>query len=266
MSKSMNEATHENLMKVVERAVRPLRAGTARKLAMREELLGHLTANYEEELARQTDDKAALAAAIDRFGNPAELSRELAGSLTWFDHVAWASERCGAAIEGTFVWQRGESFAPFAFRSGGCVTLLNLLFFLLTVAVVWLDGGDRFDPTFASFNRFTFTLFATMTAGGVALLWAIQSTYAAAYRSGRERRWLMVAIGLAGWTGLVVLVGAAFWLGITLDIGAVFASLPRIALCTAAVLPPCVLLVVWAAAHSTKQNELYERWSRLECE
>src|SRR4029453_2663722 len=56
MSKSMNEATHENLMKVVERAVRPLRAGTARKLAMREELLGHLTANYEEELARQTED------------------------------------------------------------------------------------------------------------------------------------------------------------------------------------------------------------------
>jgi hypothetical protein len=169
-------------------------------------------------------------------------------------------------IDRAFSWGRGESFAPFAFRSGGCVTLLHLLFFLLTVAVVWLDGGDRFDPTFASFNRFTFTLFATMAAGEIALLWAIQSTYDAAYRSGRKRPWLAVAIGLAGWTGLVVLVGAAFWLGITLSIGAVLARLPRIALTTAAVLPPCVLLVVWAAAHSAKQNDPYQRWSRLKCE
>lgn len=266
MSESMSETVHENLMKAVERAVRPLRAGTVRKLAMREELLGHLTATYEEELARQTDDKAALAAAIGRFGNPAELSRELAGALTPFDRLVWASERCGAVIESTFSWRRGESFVPFAFRSGGCVTLLNLLLFFFVVAVVWLDGGDRFDPTFASFNRFTFTLFATMTAGEIALLWAIQSTYVVAYRSGRKRRWLAVAIGLAGWTGLVVLLGATFWLGITLDMGAVLARLPRIALTTAAVLPPCVLLVVWAAAHCAKQNEPYQRWSRLECE
>lgn len=261
----MNETMNETLMKVVERAVRPLHAGKVRKLAMREELLGHLTVIYADESARRTDERAALAAAIERFGNPAELSRELAGSLTWRDHWVWLSERWAIAIDRTFAWLSGESFARFALRSGGAIAKLNLLLFLLVFVVVWLNG-DRFDATFASFNRYTFTLFASMLVSEIAFLWAIQSTYVAAYRSDRPRRWLAVASGLAGWTALLVLVSAAFWFGITLNVESVFEQLPRIALCTAATLPLVLLLAAWAAAHSARQNEPYQRWSRLECE
>ena len=44
---------------------------------MREELLAHLTAIYEEEKARLHDSAAAISEAKKRFGNPQELSREL---------------------------------------------------------------------------------------------------------------------------------------------------------------------------------------------
>ena len=47
-------------MKTVERAVRPVRAGTVWKRKTREELLSHLTAIYVEERPRLQDPKAAM--------------------------------------------------------------------------------------------------------------------------------------------------------------------------------------------------------------
>lgn len=266
MNQSMHQTTQESLMKVVERAVRPLRAGKVRKLAMREELLGHLTALYSEESARGIDEPAALAAARERFGDPAELAQELAGSLTWRDRWAWLKERWAVAIDRTFAWQRGESFARFAFRSGAIIAALNLLLFLLVFVVVRLDdwlGGDRFDATFASFNRYTFTLFASMAVNAVALLWGIQSMYHVTFRSDRPRRWLAVATGLAGWTALFVFVGAAFWFGITLSLESVLERLPRDTLLTAVTMPLILFLTARVTQHSLQQNLPYERWSRL---
>jgi len=65
----------------VERAVRPLRANNRRKDRMREELLAHLQELYHEELARLIDPSAALDQAMRRFGDPAELRRELQDSV-----------------------------------------------------------------------------------------------------------------------------------------------------------------------------------------
>jgi hypothetical protein len=65
----------------VERAVRPVRAFECRKLRTREELLAHLTSAYEEERACRSDDREALAEALRRFGEPAELTRELQASV-----------------------------------------------------------------------------------------------------------------------------------------------------------------------------------------
>lgn len=64
-------------MKIVERAVRPLHADSARKRKMRDELLSHLSAIYDDELARHNDPLAAVEAAAQRFGNPSELTVEL---------------------------------------------------------------------------------------------------------------------------------------------------------------------------------------------
>jgi hypothetical protein len=64
-------------MKIVERAVRPLLANMSRKRRMRDELLAHLSAIFDEEFGRCKDPKAALEAAGKRFGDPAELTAEL---------------------------------------------------------------------------------------------------------------------------------------------------------------------------------------------
>jgi hypothetical protein len=71
------DSTTLALMKIVERVVRPLRADSARKRRMRDELLAHLSVIYDEELALLGDPIAAIEAAAQRFGNPEELTVEL---------------------------------------------------------------------------------------------------------------------------------------------------------------------------------------------
>ena len=80
-------------LKYVERIVRPVRCTTPRKRKMREELLAHLTAIYDEELSRLSDPDAAWATAAERFGMPAELTCELQRSLSWSERVSYYVER-----------------------------------------------------------------------------------------------------------------------------------------------------------------------------
>src|SRR6185436_19948483 len=88
------------LRKQIERAVRPVQAGKDRKLAMREELLAHLTAIYTEERERQPDDQAAMAAALERFGEPAALTTELNASVG-------SAARIGFYVDGGEDWFNG---------------------------------------------------------------------------------------------------------------------------------------------------------------
>ncbi len=74
----------------VERVVRPVWAGASRKRRMRQELSAHLTAAYEEERARLGDDRVALNLALARFGDPAELTRELQAAVPWWERVLFA--------------------------------------------------------------------------------------------------------------------------------------------------------------------------------
>jgi len=83
----MNDQVLQSLRAPVERAVRPLRASIRFKRHAREELLGHLVEVFEQELAATGDEQVALARAQSRFGEPAELTAELAGSVSKFDPV-----------------------------------------------------------------------------------------------------------------------------------------------------------------------------------
>jgi hypothetical protein len=83
----MNESTQAQLKILVERAVRPVRASTSRKLKMREELLAHVTSVFEEELARLANEQAALERTAQRFGNPAELTGQLQASVPTSDFL-----------------------------------------------------------------------------------------------------------------------------------------------------------------------------------
>jgi hypothetical protein len=78
------------LMVQVERAVRAVHASPARKRRMRQELLAQLTGLVEEEKARGGDEQEALARALQRFGDPAGLSRDLQASVPRLER--WLSQ------------------------------------------------------------------------------------------------------------------------------------------------------------------------------
>jgi hypothetical protein len=129
----MNESTLTLLKIVVERAVRPVRAGARRKDRMREELLAHLTGIYDQEHARLGDEGAARDEAIRRFGEPAALTRGLQESLTRKDRLTWFVERC-------IGWRAQESAAWHTLRLA--VTVLVLLgACLLAMDALWLTDA-----------------------------------------------------------------------------------------------------------------------------
>src|SRR5262249_19674230 len=86
-SASMNESTLTQLKIIVERAVRPVRASTSRKRKMREELLAHVVGVLEEEAAKPGPTQAAVERTARRFGNPAEVTGQLQGSIPASDVI-----------------------------------------------------------------------------------------------------------------------------------------------------------------------------------
>src|SRR6478672_11130011 len=122
-------------MKIVERAVRPLQASTPRKRKMREELLTHLSAIYDQELVRLRNPTAALAAAAERFGNPDELAEQLQAVLPFYERIDFSIERW-------FAWRAPESVAKYALRQsvlafGICATIFPLLFVGIILRYGW---------------------------------------------------------------------------------------------------------------------------------
>jgi hypothetical protein len=83
----MNESTLVQLKIIVERAVRPVRATIGRKRKMREELLAHVSAVFEEE-AKLGDEAAALERTAQRFGAPDLLTRQLQAAVPARDRMA----------------------------------------------------------------------------------------------------------------------------------------------------------------------------------
>lgn len=98
----MTDSSLTQLKVLVERAVRPVRASTSRKRAMREELLGHVTAVHAEELAVHGEEAAALERTAARFGDPAQLTAQLQASLPLGERLEWFFEQ-------RFGYRLGES-------------------------------------------------------------------------------------------------------------------------------------------------------------
>lgn len=89
MSQAPSGSCPRELMILVERVVRPLPIPLARRKRLRTEFLLHLQAIYAEELTRANDHETALARTRERFGDPADLSRELRGTVRWWER--WLS-------------------------------------------------------------------------------------------------------------------------------------------------------------------------------
>jgi hypothetical protein len=123
----MNEFTLTQLKILVERAVRPVRASTARKRKMREELLAHVVGVFEEEAARLGDEQAALARTRERFGQAAELTGQLQASVP-------RSDRIGRFAEDLVGYGSGESALRLAAQAAAAAGAVS--FILLGIAIL----------------------------------------------------------------------------------------------------------------------------------
>ena len=121
-------------LRLIERTVRPVQAGTPRKLKMREELLAHLESIYAEELARTQNPDTALAAAAHRFGNPADLTRELQSTVPAHERLSWHLER-------RFGWRAPEHASKYLLRfTLQFLAFFGILFTIFAAVVVAIDG------------------------------------------------------------------------------------------------------------------------------
>jgi hypothetical protein len=122
-------------MVAVERAVRPVQASGKCKDRMREELLAHLTAIYDEEYARLGDEAAARAEAIRRLGEPAALTAELQASVPvkgWIDYQ----------LERLFGWHAPESAVRYTFRLAVLILIFSVVLSTPVVLTIALTNSD----------------------------------------------------------------------------------------------------------------------------
>ncbi len=120
--------------KIVEIAVRSTRASVTRKRIIREELLAHLAFTVEDELSREDDCISAMEEAARRFGDPAELGRELEATLP-------PAARIAGSLERRFGWRPPESAARLSLRLGAqAFCLIATVCMLLVAGVALLDG------------------------------------------------------------------------------------------------------------------------------
>lgn len=246
------------LRKHVERAVRPLPATEQRKLRIREELLTHLAGIYHSE-REKLDESAAIAAACERFGSPAELQRELTASLPLTERMASVVERYERAQDR--FWSRGsnESLLRYLARS---VTWIALLTFLLTFGVVGafsLIGGPPDDE---STYMLLAKMFPLLVLGETsALLAALAIDHLTARQVGL-RRWLILALHGIGWSALLTTATFGFWWWIS---GQPFsaAQATRVSLSIVAAVCFVIIAVAFACDHTRRRKATYDAWRLL---
>lgn len=246
----MNEA----LMKHVERAVRPVCAGWQRKLAMREELLAHLTAIYHEELLRSGDEQTALAQAMARFGEPAALSRELERSLNPWQRL---DARVAGFLEPYLEPGMDESLLRFGSRVLlAMVVYASVIFGLVVLGLPATSDAAPDSAGIAVGFRALLLIAFSVTAIQVAL-------HAAARALSRGQSFRMLAIaGVA--SALLILLTGIFWWSVAFDLTSWWANLPRLALPMLLLLPPLIVWCAWLIEKSRPSRESLRRWTTLE--
>jgi hypothetical protein len=122
----MNESTLTQLKILVERVVRPVRATTSRKRKMREELLAHVTAVFEEE-AKLHEESVALARMAARFGDVGELTRQFQAAVPARDALACAMESFVGLTMQEPVWRLALRYAVVVGVLCACLLAASIL-------------------------------------------------------------------------------------------------------------------------------------------
>jgi len=96
----MNDSTLNQLEAIVESVVRAVRVSAFRKQEIREELLTHVWAVFDEEMRVAGAEGAALQRTVERFGNLTELTHQLQESITASGFVGWLVEQAWLRVRG----------------------------------------------------------------------------------------------------------------------------------------------------------------------
>lgn len=247
------------LRKQVERAVRPLRATERTKLRIRQELLAHLSDIYQEELSKSRSEGDAMEAALKRFGAPAELTAELARSLSCTELLGWWEERYERQLDRFFSMHQGESVLRWVARIVLMMAVLNGLLVGAVCAFAWATGGPD-DPTTYSLLAHLFPLMIVGECTAVFSAMAIERL--AARRKGLAR-WLELAAHSVVWSVILLLATAIFWWSI--------ASRPlspgehgRLAIYIALTVAGMLVVVSFASDLSRRRKQTYDAWRQLE--
>jgi hypothetical protein len=128
----------------INRIVWPIRASMRRKEKMREEMTAHLTGILEQEKRAGLPEHEAVARALERFGDPAEVRRQLQSAVPRLERVVYApipfltpGERL---LDSALNAKPGESAVWHAARVTGLVALIiGSLYFLIFLALAIPD-------------------------------------------------------------------------------------------------------------------------------
>jgi hypothetical protein len=187
----MNDSNLIALRTLVERAVRPVRVPGVLKMKMREELLAHVTAVFEQELASDSDESLAIARTAERFGDPRALTSQLQASLSRWQ-VVWGY------VEKWFSYSPIEfqprAAARYAFGASAMTAVVMLIAFAVVKVVA--PNPEHANPAFA-FEPYAFVAGTSLFGGGYLFLglWM--------HGALTHRHWLKAG-GIAVLSGLLV--------------------------------------------------------------
>lgn len=265
----MNDSSLSQLKIIVERAVRPVRASTGRKFKMREELLGHLCGVFEEESARNVEDRIALERTSLRFGNPAEITSQLQDSVSAMDCILRRLEA-----------PPGESMLRGALRFAWIEAVISCLALgaaVLAIGFTSAWSGEELMAMASSFAFLPFWLFMPLWLLGIAFIahWLEPSLQGDAPLTGWPRVGLIrmcASVWAARPVRIAIIVGG-FCLLVLAGTGGFRWPLHRaewdrastLGLCLLiTVLASCSVLVAWALVQTVaERRRRHEEWSRL---
>jgi hypothetical protein len=262
MNETISQEINQAMMKQVERAVRPIPVGKKRKLQMREELLAHLTGIYQEELSRQPSEPAALSAAFDRFGSPAEISAELADGVTWHQRLAYQEEEVSRLFDRCIVLRSEDSLFRYTSNVFKILVMIGAITLVLYGALLWLLE-QTYDPLLLPL---TLPLVAHSAISLLCFFWAIRGIDRVWFQAAGGFRWTATAATTLGWLFVFTALSFVFWYIVTGSLEESVARIPDFILTNMFFSMTGVFLTAWCFHNARQNNQPHEVWTRLEME
>ena len=245
----MNEAVRLKLKIVVERAVRPVKASLPWKMKVREELIAHLTAVYEDELLRGGDETAASIMSVKRFGDPDEISRTLQKSLP-------ASERFASFMDALLEPRSGESWIRLTARY---VSLMIAYVAILAVLRLASSQSKRIDVEWLSI----LICFAVLLGGMIAVVSVLSNQLQKAW-SARSFFQVIIVLIVSNFVPVFLPAASSMFMSPVISVSDALILAAKIVRISLPATPLGPLVVILAAKVISDGRRYREEWSNLQ--